>query len=600
MELSNQLPDRLEVSKKNQWNLSDLFTNDNDWRDACQTLSLRVEELEYFHGKLMHSSKTLLEYMLLKDELYLLLEKVYSYAMQKYDEDTTNSTYQSFKGEAEHLLTRYSQITAFEAPEILSFSEVQLKQFIYEQPELDAYVRYLKDILRQKKHTLSDEMESLLSLSSDTAGTAKKIFSMFNNADLTFPAAIDGEGHEIPLSHGNFISLLESKDRDLRKSAFTQVYHTYAAYQNTLAAIYEGNVKKDLFYAKARKYHSSLERHLDTNDIPVSVYDQLIDTVHEFLPVMYDYVDFRKQQLNVDELHMYDIYTPLLEDHHPAISFDTAKNLVSNGLSLLGDDYTALLKEGFRQRWIDVYENKGKRSGAYSTCVYGTHPYVLLNYQPDLNHVFTLAHEMGHALHSYYTNQAQSYVNADYSIFVAEIASTCNEALLMNHMLNHSTDRNEKIYLLNYLLDQFKGTVFRQTMFAEFEKITHEKAARGETLTAEVLCKIYHDLNVLYFGPNIVIDSEIDMEWARIPHFYSPFYVYQYATGFSAAMALSTAIINEGEPAVARYKQFLSGGCSQYPIQLLKTAGVDMTTKIPVHTALNTFKDTLTQLKKLI
>lgn len=425
------------------------------------------------------------------------------------------------------------------------------------------------------------------------------IFNMFNNADLRFPSIDDGSGGQVEITHGRFISLMENKNRQVRKDAFTGLYRTYAAFKNTLAAAYSANVKKELFYTKARKYASTMEAHLDTHNIPTAVYTQLIDTVHAFLPAMYRYVALRKKLLGVEELHMYDVYTPIADDNSPEIPFDKAKQMVLEGLAPLGQDYLDKLQEGFDHRWIDVYENQGKRSGAYSTCVYGAHPYVLLNYQGNLDNVFTLAHEMGHSLHSCYTNESQTYINSEYNIFVAEIASTCNEYLLIHDLLKKAGSREEKAYLLNHLLDMFKGTLFRQTMFAEFEKITHEKEAAGEPLTCDVLCDVYLDLNRLYFGPEMVVDDEIAMEWARIPHFYTPFYVYQYATGISAAIAFGSRILNEEPEALENYKRFLRGGCAMDCMDLLKSCGVDMTSPQPTTAALKVFEDILGQLEDI-
>ena len=427
----------------------------------------------------------------------------------------------------------------------------------------------------------------------------QNIFGMFNHADLHFPSIDDGNGNFVEITHGRFISFMESKNRQVRKDAFMALYHTYENYKNTLAAIYSANVKKELFYTRARKYSSTMETHLDAHNIPTSVYTQLIETVHEFLPSMYRYVALRKKLLHIDELHMYDVYTPIIEYDSPEYSFETAKQIVLEGLAPLDEDYLNLLRQGFDDRWIDVYENKGKRSGAYSTCVYGHHPYVLLNYQGTLDNVFTLAHEMGHSLHSCYTNMNQSYINSNYNIFVAEIASTCNEYILINHLLKNAASKEEKAYLLNHLMDQFKGTLFRQTMFAEFEMITHEMEANGEALTCDVLCNIYKDLNKLYFGPDMVVDDEISMEWARIPHFYTPFYVYQYATGLSAAIAFGSRILSEDEDALFDYKRFLSSGCSMDCIDLLKSCGVDMTTGEPTREALRVFNHYLTELEKM-
>ena len=455
------------------------------------------------------------------------------------------------------------------------------------------------NLLRQKEHILPKEMEELLSKTMEFSNTADDVFSMFNNADIRFGMVKDENGQEIELTHGRYGKLMESKDREVRKATMEACYRPYEAHENTLAALYQANAKKESFYAKVRKYENAREYSLFSSNIPVSVYDNLIDAVHEALPVFYRYVALRKRLLKVDELHMYDVYAPLVDQDEQKIDFEQAKQMVKEGLQPLGEDYIELLEKGFRERWIDVYENQGKRSGAYSWGSYGVHPYVLLNYNGSLNHVFTLAHEMGHALHSWYSDQNQTYINAGYRLFVAEVASTCNEALLIQDMLKKTEDKKQKAYLINYFLEQFKSTLFRQTMFAEFEKLTHDMVDAGESLNAEVLKSVYRNLNEKYFGPDMVIDSQIEMEWARIPHFYNSFYVYQYATGFSAAMALSSKILKEGDAAVKNYKKFLSGGCSMYPIELLRVAGVDMEKPEPVKEALAVFAEFVKQMEEL-
>ena len=558
-------------------------------------------KISQYEGRLGESAKVLLEYLQLRDRLSLMAERLSVYAGQKSHEDLGNSKYQDLVSQAASLTSKLMEAASFEDPQLLSVGREKIEQFISEEKGLELYRQSLSNTLRMQPHTLSSEMEAMLSQLSEFADTPYNVFAMFNNADLKFPTVKDEDGSEVEITHGRYGTLMESSDRTVRKAAFEGMYHTYEKYKNTLAAVYAGNVKKEIFYAKARKYDSPRQMRLDANAVDVSVYDRLIETVHEYLPVMYEYVALRKKMLGVDELHMYDVYAPIVGDVKLHFSFEEAKKIVLEGLKPLGGDYTALLKEGFENRWIDVYENQGKRSGAYSWGVYGVHPYVLLNYQGTLDNVFTLAHEMGHALHSHYSDTNQAYVNAGYCIFVAEVASTCNEVLLMNHMINTAKDDRVKAAILNHYLDTFKGTLFRQTMFAEFEKITYEMAQRGETLTPDALCKVYHDLNVLYFGPDMVIDKEIDMEWSRIPHFYTPFYVYQYATGISAASAFAKDILENGPEAAENYKnKFLKGGCSKYPVDLLADAGVDMRTKVPVQKALETFKFVLQELKALL
>lgn len=598
--MASGLPERKDIPQEFTWCMEDVYARDDLWQADFNKLSETYSDLESFAGRLSENGEVLLAYLQRKDELMNLLGRLYLYAAQKSDEDVSNGTYQEFTDKIGTLAVKVESLCAFENPEILQMAPEKVWEFIEQVPELEVYRHYLEDILRMKPHTLSHEMETLLSNLGDFSESAETIFTMFNNADLRFPAIKDAQGDKITITHGNYVTLLESENRDVRESAFKAMYETYGKYKNTTAAIFAANVKKELFYASARNYSSPREMHLDVNAIDVSVYDRLIETVHQYLPAMYDYVALRKQVLGLDEMHMYDIYTPIVPKTSMTFTYDEAKQTVLDGLWALGSDYADLLKEGFINRWIDVYENQGKRSGAYSNSTYGVHPYVLLDFQGNLNSVFTLAHEMGHALHSYHSDKYQAQINAGYSIFVAEVASTCNEVLLTNHLLNTVTDKNQRAYILNHYLDTIKGTLFRQTMFAEFEKKVYEMAAAGVALTADTICKLYHELNVLYYGSDIVSDPEIDLEWSKIPHFYTPFYVYQYATGISAASAFARAILEEGDTAVKRYKQFLSGGCSQYPLDLLKSAGVDMYSGKPVADALEIFKSVLAQLKALL
>jgi len=595
-----QIPKRENIPQAHKWHIEDIYSNDQLWEADFNHLNDSYVTLGSYAGTLGDSAGRLADYLILKDKLSLLLEKLYVYANQKSHENLDNNLYQDLTSRISALSTRFYSTIAYEGPELLQLPEEKLLNFIKENANLAVYGHYLKDIIRQKSHTLSKDMEELMASANDMAGTSSNVFSMLNNAELKFPIITDDQGNPTTITHGRFISLLENKDRRVRKDAFTAFYKTYFNYRNTFAALYSGNLKKDLFFREARRYPSSLAMHLDANNIPVAVYEQLINTVREHLPLMHQYVALRKQLLQLDEIHMYDLYTPIVGDVQMDIPFDKAKDIVLKGLAPLGQDYQDLLKNGFDGGWIDIYENQNKRSGAYSWGVYGIHPYVLLNYQDNLDNTFTLAHEMGHALHSYYSNHAQAYVNASYSIFVAEVASICNESLLTNYLLNTASEDNEKAYLLDHYLNSFRGTLFRQTMFAEFEKITHQMAADGQSLTADVLCRIYHQLNRDYYGPDIIIDKEIDIEWARIPHFYTPFYVYQYATGFSAATALSGKILEDGSGSVTAYKKFLSGGGSKYPIDLLREAGVDMTTREPITKALETFSLVLKQMTELL
>lgn len=595
-----KLPARSEIAEADKWALEDLFLTDADWKVAVKQLEEQLAQLKGYAGKVSASADALYAYLTLADETENLFEKVLVYSNEKMHEDMGNSTYQGYAAQAQAAATRLSAAEAFFEPELLAMEESRLQGFFKEDPKLEKYRILIDRIWRRKEHTLSAAEEEILAKTYEMATAPDDIFSMFNDADAKFGTIRDENGKEVELTHGRFGGFMESSDRRVRKEAFEALYQTYDQFKNTLAATYSANVKKAKFYADVRKYPSALAAALAPGNIPTEVYDNLIETVHRFLPAMYRYVALRKRALGVEELHMYDVYVPLVADQTKKIPFAEAKEIVKRGLAPMGEEYVSHLEEGFDHRWIDVYENRGKRSGAYSWGAYGTHPYVLLNYQGKLDDVFTLAHEMGHALHSWYSNANQPYVYSGYLIFVAEVASTCNESLLMQYLLKESKDKKEKAYLLNHFIDQFKGTLFRQTMFAEFEKITHEMYAKGESLTAERLCAVYMDLNRKYFGEEMVSDPQIALEWARIPHFYTEFYVYQYATGFSCAIALSKRILEMGEAGVADYMKFLKGGCSKDPIELLKMAGVDISTPKPVEDALQLFEELVSELEELL
>lgn len=590
---NNQLPIREEVQQQDKWRIEDLYSGDTVWEQDFTKVQEMTEEFRKYQGTMGQSAEKLFTVLQKQDELNQLMENIYVYASQRNHEDMANGTYQQLFGRAQSLMVQVSDVISFVEPELLAIPEEKLEQFFQEEERLSLYKRYVDEKLRVKKHILSEEMEAVLAKASEIGKAPQNIFQMFNNADIDFGTVHDEEGNEVQLSHGRYVQFLESHDQKVRKEAFEKLYTAYDKFRNTLAAAFSANLQQELFFAQMRNYDSSRAAALDYSNIPLEVYDSLIEAVHRNLPLMYKYVDIRKKVLGVDELHMYDVYVPLVEQTNQKYTFTEAKELVRKGLSVLGDDYLKILDEGFDNGWIDVYENQGKRSGAYSWGAYGTHPYVLMNYNGSLNHVFTLAHEMGHAIHSYHSDEAQPYPYAGYRIFVAEVASTCNEALLIHYLMEHAEDEAEQAYLVNYFLDQFKGTLFRQTMFAEFEKIVHEKNQQGESLTADSLCDIYYNLNKLYFGDNIVCDRQIEMEWSRIPHFYTPFYVYQYATGFSAAIAISSKIL-AGEPGILEeYKKFLSGGSSMDCIDLLKICGVDMTRPEPVDGALRVFEEYL-------
>ncbi len=590
---------REEQNPADCWALEDLFATDEQWEKEVKEFPGKLDRFSGYTGRLGESGNTLLEAMQALDDLNSTFERIYVYANQKYHQDTGNGKYQEMAARTTRMSAQLEHTTAFVEPELLAISREQLEDFFAETDGLEMYRRKIEESLRMREHILSEEMERVLAMTGEMVQTPENVFSMFQNADLKF-GQLTVDGKQEVLTQGNYIRFLENEDRQVRKQAFQMFLGRYGEFQNTLAAVYGGKLAGDIFASRVRKYPSCLEMALDAGNIPVSVYTQLIEAVHSHLDLMYRYVRLRKRALKVDELHMYDVYVPLARPTRQDIPFSQAKEMVKEGLSILGEDYVALLKQGFSNRWIDVYENEGKRGGAYSWGAYGTHPYVLLNYQGNLNNVFTLAHEMGHALHSYYSDHSQPYTYAGYRIFVAEVASTCNEALLIHHLLDRAAGKEEKAYLINYFLDQFKGTIYRQTMFAEFELLAHQKAEQGEGITAQGLNEMYYELNRKYFGADMVSDPEIAVEWARIPHFYTPFYVYQYATGFAAAIAISSRIL-AGEPqAVEDYKKFLSGGSSMDCIDLLKLAGVDMTSQEPVNRALEVFGDYLDQLEQLM
>lgn len=590
---------RNELKTEDTWRLEDLFLSLDDWKNACKDLEERILKIPDFYGTLGQGVDSLYAYLSFQSDTEQLLERIYIYANLKYHEDTKNADSQKLTDRADYFMTAYNQADAFFVPELLSIPDEKLVQWVH-MPVLADYEGYLLEIMRKKEHMLSKTEEELLAGVYEIANTPSTVFSMFDNADLKFPDVVKKDGTKLPLTHSTYMVYMKDEDQNVRRQAFQGLYHTYQAFENTLASLYAANVKQELFYAKTRKYGSSLEKALDSSQIPVSVYDNLIEMVEKHLKPMYKYMDIRRNALGLSKLHMYDIYVPFVKEREDTYTFDEAKQIVLEALKPMGEEYVGILEEGLSNRWIDCYENEGKRSGAYSWGAYGTHPYVLLNFQGRLNDVFTLAHEMGHAIHTYYSNQNQSYQNAGYKIFVAEVASTCNEALLMHYLLEHTNSEEKKACLINYYLEQFRTTLFRQTMFAEFEQITHGKLQEGEALTAQNLKQIYHELNVKYYGPDVVIDDEIDMEWARIPHFYTPFYVYQYATGYSAAIALSSKILTEGAAAAKNYVDgFLKGGCSKTPLELLKNAGVDMSSKEPVEAALRVFEELVDKMGNL-
>lgn len=592
-----RIPMRSEVPEQFKWALEDIYATDEKWAEDLQKLKSMPERIAAFKGRLSESADTLYDFMQLSDEISVLCDSLGNYAQRRSDEDTANAKYQGFLGQLMNAYVAVNSAGSFETPEIISIEEDKLQKFYEDKPELKLYKRALDKLRRKKAHILSEAEEKILALTGEMGQSPENIYSMFSDADLRFPDAVDNDGKAHQVTHGSYIPLVQSEDRVLRKSAFESMYGTFDKFRNTCAATLSAQIKAVNFYAKARRYDSSLEAALDGTEVPVSVYKNLIEAVHDNMHYMYDYVALRKKLLGLDELHFYDLYTPVVPDADMKITFEEAKETVLKALAPMGEDYLAILKEGFENRWIDVYENEGKTSGAYSAGA-RVHPYVLLNHKDTLNCMFTLAHEMGHAIHSYLSNKNQPVVYSDYVIFVAEVASTCNEALLMQYLLKNTEDKKQRAYLINYFLEQFRTTLYRQTMFAEFELKINEMVAAGESLTAEGLNELYGELNKLYFGDGIVLDDEIKLEWARIPHFYYDYYVYQYATGYSAAIALSQRILKYGEPAVKDYIGFLKGGCSTDPISLLKGAGVDMATTQPINEALSMFGELVKEMEE--
>jgi len=597
---ADKIPVRSEVAVENTWNLADIFPSDEAWFEEYEALKALPEKIAAFRGRLGESAKTLLEFFKNDDEIDLRLSALHGYASCSSDQDTGNGYYQDMRGKAMSVYVAIASAGAFATPEILAIPDETLEQFYKDEPELETYRRPLYRIRRRKAHILSPECEQLLAAAGEISDAPDNIGSIFRNADLRFPSVTDADGVEHPLTNGSFVPLMEGTDAAFRKKVFDTYYNRLGEYKNMIAATLDGQFKQLRFFANARHYNTTLEAALDRTEVPVEVYTNLIEAVHANLDKMYRYVALRKKALGVDELHMSDVYTPIVADATETITYEQAKETILEALAVLGEDYLDMLREGFNNRWIDVYENVGKRGGAYSSGNGRPHPYVLLNHKDNLDSQFTLAHEMGHALHSYLSCKNQPTCTSDYVIFVAEVASTCNEILLMRHLLSKTTDKKSRAYLINHFLDQFKGTVYRQTMFAEFEMIMGKLSESGVSLTADVLCEKYHELNKLYFGPDMVCDEGIALEWARIPHFFYNYYVFQYATGFSAAVAIANRILKEGAPAVADYKRFLSGGGSTDPISLLKIAGVDMSTPAPVNEALSLFGELIDELEEIL
>ena len=596
---TNKIPARADVPEKDKWAIQDLFATDDDWRAALAKAKEFLPRITAFRGRLAESGAVLLSFFRLDDEISLAFDALVHYAQRRSDEDTRVAAYQEMVSQVTRFAVEIQSAAAFETPELLAISDEDMNRLYAEAPELELYRLNIDRIRRRREHVLSDKEEAILAAAGEMAASPDDIYSMLNDADLKFPDAVDKDGSKHPVTHGTFIPLMQSYDRVLRKSAFDSLYSVYGQFRNTSAATLSAQLKQLLFFANVRKYPSTLDAALDGNEVPTEIYRNLIDAVHRSFAPMYRYVALRKKLLSVDELHMYDLYVPVVDGVEMKFTFEEAKEIALKALAPLGEDYLNLLREGFANGWIDVYENEGKRSGAYSAGA-RVHPYVLLNFKGTLDDVFTLVHEMGHSIHSYLSNKTQPTAYQDYVIFVAEVASTCNEALLMEYLLSVTTDKKERAYLINHFLEQFRGTLYRQTMFAEFELAANEMTQRGEGTTAEALCAMYKKLNEQYFGPEMNVDEEISLEWARIPHFYYDYYVYQYATGYAAAIALSRRILREGEAAVKDYLGFLSGGCSADPITLLRGAGVDMASPKPIEDATKLFDEMISEMEKIL
>ncbi len=593
-----QLPTRQEIPKEFKWKLEDIYATDQEWEADLAQIRANKNKIQELKGTIV-SAQTLLHALQVRDQITQQLSRLISYANMRQDEDNTEPRYQGYADQAMRAAVEFSSAGAFLQPEILALDPQDVSRWVEELPELEVYRHHLDNILRMKPHTLPAEQEELLAAAGELAQAPGNIFQMFNNADLKFPKVKNDAGELVELTHGRYIQLLESRNQEVRRGVFEAMYTTYGEWKNTLGAMYLAAVKKQLYFSRARKHESSLKAALHADNVKPEVYTNLVDSINQHLPLLHRYVRLRRKLLKVDELHMYDLYVPMVADEHVEFEVAEAIETVREGLRPLGHEYLTDLNRSFNEGWIDWMENRGKTSGAYSSGTYGVHPYVLLNYQKTLDNVFTLAHELGHAMHSYYSSRNQEFINARYTIFVAEVASTVNEALLIDDLLRKTDGPRRRAYLLNHYLEQFRGTVFRQTMFAEFEMIVHDKVGRGESVTVDQLNEIYYGLNKKYFGEDLVVDELIAMEWARIPHFYRPFYVYKYATGFSAAVSLAEQILRQGQPAVDRYLNFLGAGGSAYPLELLQAAGVDMSKPKPIVQAMRVFEQLLSELEEI-
>nr|WP_067932800.1 oligoendopeptidase F [Alicyclobacillus kakegawensis] len=594
------VPTRDEIDEQYKWHLEDMYPSLQAWEKEAEQVRQMTSQLRGMKGTVTESPHKLLEALRLQDQIGERLARLYAFARMRRDEDNANATYQALTDKATALWVETEEARSYFVPEVLAMDEGTLRQWVDAEAELGLYRFVIEEILREKPHVLSGEEEQILAAMGEVGDAPSQIFTMFNNADIRFPKVRDDDGQEVELTHGRYLQFLESRNREVREGAFRAMYETYGKHRNTLAAIYGASVKKDVFYARVRRYPSAREMALFADDVPVSVYDNLIEAVHEALPALHKYLSLRKRVLGLNELHLYDLYTPIVAEVDMKVPYEEAVETVLEAVSVLGSDYRRTAENGVKGGWVDVYETRGKTSGAYSWGAYGVHPFILLNYRDTLDNMFTLAHELGHAMHTHYSHSAQPYVYSSYTIFVAEVASTLNENLLLHHLLAQTDDVKQRAYLLNHQLETIRGTLFRQTMFAEFEKLTHEHVEAGEALTPEWLCDTYYRLNEQFFGAVCVVDKDIALEWSRIPHFYTPFYVYKYATGLSAATALAQKILNEGGEAVSRYIEFLKSGGSDHPIPLLRKAGVDMESPEPVRSTLELFSRRVDELEGLL
>ncbi|MCL2874120.1 MAG: oligoendopeptidase F [Defluviitaleaceae bacterium] len=586
---------RNEIDEQYKWSLTNLFETDEKWSDEYERLTVEIPKIYDFKGSLGNVDN-LLKCLETTNGIEESMGRVYVYANMKLHEDGGNSKYQGFADKAESLVVRVSEATSFVEPEILDMDESFLRDLLDNDDRFVIYHHLFDNLLRMRAHVLSTEVEAILASAGDMSEAMDNVYSMLCDADMKFGIVKDENGNDVELTHGRFLSLMESPDRDVRRNAHNAMYEQYNRHKNSISTMYSHSVKKDLFYAKARRHPSCVDHSLFERNIPKEVVNNLIKTVHEYLPHLHKYLKIRREALGLSDLQPYDLYVPFVNDVNSTVEYSKAKETITTALAPLGGEYINILKDAYDRGWIDVYENAGKHSGAYSWGAFGCHPFVLMNYDNTINDMFTLAHEMGHALHSYYAWETQPYIYSGYSIFTAEVASTVNETLLIDHLMKNAVDENQKKYLTNHFIEGFRGTVFRQTMFAEFEMKTHELVENGEALTVDLLCEIYAELLKKYYGSEVVINDNIMMEWARIPHFYNPFYVFQYATGYSAAIALSQKILEKGEPAVKDYIDFLKSGGSGYSIDLLKKGGVDMSTPEPIRAALDVFKGLVDQL----